>query len=46
MRLERDNCTKEQLLIQKCGGPRGEVPFEIVEWGVKYEPSQQHFMKR
>src|SRR6056300_625183 len=31
-------CTREEFLLQKCGGPRGEVPFEIVEWGVMYEP--------
>ena len=37
------NLTQEQLLIQKCGGPRGEVPFEIVEWGVKYEPVATSF---
>ena len=35
--------TKEQLLIQKCGGPRGNVPFEIVEWGVMYEPVATEF---
>ena len=35
--------TKEQLLIQKCGGPRGKVPFDIVEWGVKYEPIATKF---
>lgn len=39
-------CTKEQLLIQKCGGPRGEVPFEIVEWGVKYEPIATTFYEK
>jgi putative phage-type endonuclease len=39
-------CTKEQLLIQKCGGPRGEVPFEIVEWGVKYEPVATSFYEK
>tara|TARA_B100001248_G_scaffold259733_1_gene246345 strand:- start:34 stop:1368 length:1335 start_codon:yes stop_codon:yes gene_type:complete len=39
-------CTKEQLLIQKCGGPRGEVPFEIVEWGVKYEPVATTFYEK
>jgi putative phage-type endonuclease len=39
-------CTKEQLLIQKCGGPRGEVPFEIVEWGVKYEPVATKFYEK
>lgn len=36
-------CTRDQLMIQKCGGPRGEVPFEIVEWGVKYEPVATSF---
>jgi len=35
--------TKDQLLIQKCGGPRGEVPFQIVEWGVMYEPVATEF---
>ena len=30
--------TKEELLLQKCGGPRPNIPFEIVEWGVMYEP--------
>jgi putative phage-type endonuclease len=35
--------TKDQLLIQKCGGPRGEVPFHIVEWGVMYEPVATKF---
>ena len=35
--------TKEELIIQKCGGPRGEVPFEIVEWGVMYEPVATKF---
>ena len=35
--------TKDQLLIQKCGGPRGEVPFQIVEWGVMYEPVATKF---
>ena len=35
--------TREQLLIQKCGGPRGEVPFVIVEWGVMYEPVATEF---
>tara|TARA_B110000967_G_scaffold209546_1_gene266188 strand:- start:2001 stop:3416 length:1416 start_codon:yes stop_codon:yes gene_type:complete len=35
--------TKDQLLIQKCGGPRGEVPFKIVEWGVMYEPVATKF---
>ena len=29
---------QQELLLQKCGGPSGEVPFEIVEWGVMYEP--------
>ena len=28
--------TREELLIQKCGGPRPNVPFHIVEWGVMY----------
>jgi len=36
-------CTKEQLLMQKCGGPRGDVPFSIVEWGVMYEPVATEF---
>ena len=35
--------TKENLLIQKCGGPRDKVPFEIVEWGVMYEPVATKF---
>jgi len=35
--------TKEELLLQKCGGPRGKVPFEIVEWGVMYEPIATKF---
>ena len=35
--------TREQLLIQKCGGPRGSVPFGIVEWGVMYEPVATEF---
>ena len=35
--------TREELLIQKCGGPRGEVPFHIVEWGVMYEPVATRF---
>ena len=35
--------TKDQLLIQKCGGPRGEIPFHIVEWGVMYEPCATKF---
>ena len=35
--------TKENLLIQKCGGPRDKVPFDIVEWGVKYEPIATKF---
>tara|TARA_Y100001970_G_scaffold93546_1_gene117901 strand:+ start:526 stop:1851 length:1326 start_codon:yes stop_codon:yes gene_type:complete len=35
--------TKEKLLIQKCGGPRDKVPFEIVEWGVMYEPVATKF---
>ena len=39
-------CTKDQLMIQKCGGPRGEVPFEIVEWGVKYEPVATSFYEK
>ena len=39
-------CTKEDLLLQKCGGPRGEVPFEIVEWGVKYEPVATSFYEK
>ena len=39
-------CTKEDLLLQKCGGPRGEVPFEIVEWGVKYEPVATTFYEK
>jgi len=29
--------------MQKCGGPRGTVPFEIVEWGVMYEPVATSF---
>lgn len=36
-------CTRDQLMIQKCGGPRGDVPFAIVEWGVKYEPVATSF---
>lgn len=39
-------CTRDQLMIQKCGGPRGEVPFEIVEWGVKYEPVATSFYEK
>ena len=39
-------CTKEELLLQKCGGPRGEVPFEIVEWGVMYEPVATTFYEK
>ena len=35
--------TKEKLLFQKCGGPRDKVPFEIVEWGVMYEPVATKF---
>jgi len=35
--------TKEELLLQKCGGPRGTVPFAIVEWGVMYEPVATKF---
>jgi len=35
--------TKDQLLAQKCGGPRGSVPFSIVEWGVMYEPVATKF---
>ena len=35
--------TKDQLLIQKCGGPRGDIPFQIVEWGVMYEPVATKF---
>ena len=35
--------TREELLIQKCGGPRGKVPFHIVEWGVMYEPVATRF---
>jgi len=35
--------TKEDLVLQKCGGPRGDVPFEIVEWGVMYEPVATSF---
>ena len=35
--------TKDQLLIQKCGGPRGDIPFKIVEWGVMYEPVATKF---
>ena len=35
--------TKEELILQKCGGPRGEVPFNIVEWGVMYEPVATKF---
>jgi putative phage-type endonuclease len=35
--------TKDQLLIQKCGGPRGTIPFHIVEWGVMYEPVATKF---
>jgi putative phage-type endonuclease len=35
--------TKDQLLIQKCGGPRGDIPFHIVEWGVMYEPVATKF---
>jgi len=39
-------CNKDQLLIQKCGGPRGEVPFNIVEWGVMYEPVATTFYEK
>lgn len=39
-------CTRDQLMIQKCGGPRGDVPFEIVEWGVKYEPVATSFYEK
>ena len=39
-------CTREELLLQKCGGPRGEVPFEIVEWGVMYEPVATTFYEK
>ena len=39
-------CTKDQLLIQKCGGERGDVPFEIVEWGVMYEPVATTFYEK
>ena len=35
--------TREELLIQKCGGPRPNVPFHIVEWGVMYEPVATRF---
>ena len=35
--------TREELLIQKCGGPRGKIPFSIVEWGVMYEPVATKF---
>ena len=35
--------TREELLIQKCGGPRPDVPFHIVEWGVMYEPVATRF---
>tara|TARA_Y100001958_G_scaffold133558_1_gene103715 strand:- start:32 stop:1378 length:1347 start_codon:yes stop_codon:yes gene_type:complete len=35
--------SRKQLLLQKCGGPRGEAPFEIVEWGVMYEPVATKF---
>ena len=38
--------TREELLLQKCGGPRGEVPFEIVEWGVMYEPVATTFYEK
>ena len=38
--------TKEELLLQKCGGPRGEVPFSIVEWGVMYEPVATSFYEK
>lgn len=38
--------TKEELLLQKCGGPRGVVPFEIVEWGVMYEPVATTFYEK
>ena len=38
--------TKDQLLIQKCGGPRGTIPFEIVEWGVMYEPCATSFYEK
>jgi len=38
--------TKEDLLLQKCGGPRGEVPFSIVEWGVMYEPVATTFYEK
>ena len=36
----------DQLMIQKCGGPKGDVPFEIVEWGVKYEPVATSFYEK
>ena len=39
-------CTREELLLQKCGGPRSEVPFEIVEWGVMYEPVATTFYEK
>ena len=35
--------TKEELLIQKCGGPKSKIPFDIVEWGVMYEPVATKF---
>jgi len=38
--------TREELLLQKCGGPRGEVPFSIVEWGVMYEPVATSFYEK
>ena len=38
--------TKEELVLQKCGGPRGEVPFHIVEWGVMYEPVATKFYEK
>ena len=38
--------TREELLLQKCGGPRGEVPFTIVEWGVMYEPVATTFYEK
>ena len=39
-------CTRDKLLIQKCGGERGDVPFEIVEWGVMYEPVATTFYEK
>jgi len=39
-------CPRDELIMQKCGGPRGSVPFEIVEWGVMYEPVATSFYEK